>query len=428
MSIHVCTSISTMYSIRLHTMLRMSYHVARVLISRACVHNPILFQLQCLFRCCTVTIMASCKRKRLTLRKKIEIVDFCETHTELGVRRVAEKFEVGKTQISVMLKDKELLRKEWISNKNENEKWTKRQKTETRTTDDEVMDWFTKLREKNMPISGSMIQEKSRDVAKKHGVSECHGSNGWLEKFRKRHNISYKAVCGEAAAVDKEAVEAWKAKLPGIIAKYESRDIFNADETGLFFRVLPNKTMAFKDEICTGGKISKERLTVLLCCNMEGDFERPLVIGKAKRPRAFKKLDVSKFPVEWYWNTKAWMTTTIMTSWLAEFDKKMQKKKRKVLLFVDNAAPHPHLKLKNVELIFFPPNMIQPLDQGIIQQFKKLYRRKLLQKAIASDEARSAITVLDAVYWTAAAYKEVKPETVKKCFLRSGFCYETPHH
>jgi len=38
--------------------------------------------------------------------------------------------------------------------------------------------------------------------------------------------------------------------------------------------------MAFKNEICSGGKVSKERLRVLLCCNIKGEFERPLVIGR----------------------------------------------------------------------------------------------------------------------------------------------------
>ncbi|XP_025416874.1 tigger transposable element-derived protein 6-like [Sipha flava] len=202
--------------------------------------------------------------------------------------------------------------------------------------------------------------------AEVHGLNDFKASNGWLEKFRKRHNISYKSVCGEASAVDRIAVDDWKKKLPNIIDKYEKRDIFNADETGLFLKVLPNKTKAFKNETCSGGKVSKERLTVLLCCNMIGEFERPLVLGKAKRPRAFKKLDANKFPVDWCWNKKAWMTTQIMTDWLMKFDKQMIKSRRKVLLFVENAAPHPHLKLQNVELVFFPPNMTshcQPLDQ-----------------------------------------------------------------
>jgi len=45
------------------------------------------------------------------------------------------------------------------------------------------------------------------------------------------------------------------------------------------------------------------------------------------------------------------MTTEIMTEWL--MDKRMGQNKRKVLLFLDNAAPHPHLKMKNIELMFF---------------------------------------------------------------------------
>ncbi|XP_025413818.1 tigger transposable element-derived protein 6-like, partial [Sipha flava] len=152
------------------------------------------------------------------------------------------------------------------------------------------------------------------------------------------------------------------------IANYAECDIFNADETELFYRVLPDKTMAFKNEICTGEKISKERLTVLLCTNMLGEFERPLFIGKAKRPRAFKKLDINNFPVNWFWNKKAWMTIEIMTEWLMKFDNRMGQNKRKFLLFLDNAAPHPHLKMKNIEIVFFPPNMTshcQPLDQGV---------------------------------------------------------------
>jgi hypothetical protein len=115
---------------------------------------------------------------------------------------------------------------------------------------------------------------------------------------------------------------------------------------------LPDKTVAFKSETCSGGKISKKRLTVLLRSNMLGEFERQLVIGKAKRPRAFKKLEINNFPVDWYWNKNAWMTTEIMSDWLIKFDNKMNKNKRKMLLFLDNAAPHPHLKMKNFELVF----------------------------------------------------------------------------
>ena len=65
------------------------------------------------------------------------------------------------------------------------------------------------------------------------------------------------------------------------------------------------------------------------------------------------------------------MTTSIMEDWLKYFDRKMGKGNRNVLLFLDNAPAYPsQLKLKNVKVVFFPPNTTassQPLDQGIIQ-------------------------------------------------------------
>jgi hypothetical protein len=43
-----------------------------------------------------------------------------------------------------------------------------------------------------------------------------------------------------------------------------SKNIYNADQTGLFFRLPPNKTVSSKGDPCNGGKNSKERIMVLL--------------------------------------------------------------------------------------------------------------------------------------------------------------------
>lgn len=58
---------------------------------------------------------------------------------------------------------------------------------------------------------------------------------------------------------------------------------------GLFYKCLPNNTLAFKNESCHGGKNSKERITVLLAANATGTEKlKPLVIGKSQKPRCFK--------------------------------------------------------------------------------------------------------------------------------------------
>lgn len=253
-----------------------------------------------------------------------------------------------------------------------------------------------------------------------------------MQKWRKRHNISFKCISGEAADVNQEDVNQFMEKLPSMLLGYQPEDIYNADESGLFFRALPDKTLALKSEKCTGGKLSKERLTILFCASMAGHKEELLVIGKANRPRAFKNLSVGDLPAIWKSNKKAWMTRDIMTEWLLQFDRKMAIQKRKVILFLDNAASHPReLNLRNVKIIFLPPNttsVCQPLDQGVIQNCK-FYYRGLISKHILSrmdgaktvSELSKSIDVLEALYFIKTSWNKVASVTIKNCFAKAGF-------
>ena len=69
-------------------------------------------------------------------------------------------------------------------------------------------------------------------------------------------------LSGEAADVDASIVSDWSSRLQSMCDGYALRDIFNADETGLFFRALPTRSLAIKGEEAKGGKKSKERVTV----------------------------------------------------------------------------------------------------------------------------------------------------------------------
>ncbi|GBN15367.1 Tigger transposable element-derived protein 6 [Araneus ventricosus] len=125
--------------------------------------------------------------------------------------------------------------------------------------------------------------EKAQEISKKLNV-ECDASfsSRWLHKFKLRHGITGKTVSGESGDVDCETVNDWiENQLPNLIKGYKQKDIFNADETGLFYNLLPPKTLAIKSDTCHGGKKSKVRLTVLLCANADGSEKLPLlIIGK----------------------------------------------------------------------------------------------------------------------------------------------------
>ncbi|GBN43498.1 hypothetical protein AVEN_94992-1 [Araneus ventricosus] len=68
----------------------------------------------------------------------------------------------------------------------------------------------------------------------------------------------------------------------------------------------------------------------------------------------------------------------------------MRNQARKVLLVLDNATCHVHgAQLKNVRLLFLPPNTtskLQPLDHGVIKCFKMEYRQCALRYVIARQE------------------------------------------
>ncbi|GBN95759.1 Tigger transposable element-derived protein 6 [Araneus ventricosus] len=133
-----------------------------------------------------------------------------------------------------------------------------------------------------------------------------------------------------------------------------------------------------------GGKQEKERITISFCASAAGENLKPLMIWKSKTPRCFKENDISKLGIHWKSNRKAWVPAAIFEEWFTNFDKKMAKEGRNVLLILDNATCHKHQTVyKNVKLLFLPPNMtskLQPLDHGIIRWFKLEYRQYVLHR------------------------------------------------
>ncbi|KAI6647425.1 Tigger transposable element-derived protein 6-like [Oopsacas minuta] len=80
------------------------------------------------------------------------------------------------------------------------------------------------------------------------------------------------------------------------------------------------------------------------------------------------------------------MDTTMFDEWLKDLNRSMAKKKRNILLFLDNAPRNLQIKLSNVVSKFFLANCtseLQPMDQDIIKKLKNGYRKRLLRRVIA---------------------------------------------
>lgn len=260
-----------------------------------------------------------------------------------------------------------------------NNKHTKKIRKPTHEDLDEaLLKWFTQQRSLNIPVSGPILKVKADHLAGLLGIENFNCSEGWIERFKKRHSISFGKIWGESKDVNKTVTDNWiKEEWDAIRNKYREEDIFNADETGLFFKMSPSATLKFKNEKCVGGKMSKQRVTVLVCANATGTEKiELLVIGKSQKPRCFK--NVKKLPVKYAANNKAWMVAELFDREIKIWDEELQKKGKKIVLLLDNCTAHPHIQgLKAIRLVFLPANttsVLQPMDQGVIRSLKCSYR------------------------------------------------------
>ena len=96
--------------------------------------------------------------------------------------------------------------------------------------------------------------------------------------------------------------------------------------------------------------------------------------------------DVSALPVKYTSSKNAWMTSNIFTNYLSAWNSSLRFQKRKIVLLLDNCSAHPSdIAFSNIKLIFLPPNTtstLQPLDIGVIRNFKCHYRSAINKRVI----------------------------------------------
>ena len=375
------------------------------------------------------------KRKVLTLEERVSVIRNADSGS--SCRAIAAELGVGKTQVQTIVKDREDIMRKWEEGERCTAKYSKPRAVGYEDLDKIMWEWFIRARSKNIPVSGRMIQEKALMYAQELGHLSFTGSNGWLDKWQKRHNVRMAVLSGEAGDVDEAVVEDWGKRLESLCDGYRLEEIFNADETGLFFRALPSRSLTVKGDDCRGGKKSKDRISVLLACSAVGEKLTPFVIGHSARPRCFKGLASTLcLPVTHSSNKKAWMTGDLFQQWLDKLNSKMKAESRSILLFIDNCSAHPDVTRSNIKLVFLPPNTtskLQPCDAGIIQNTKLHYRNSLvrhvlfhMEEATSASEVAKKVKILDAIMWLKSAWDEVQPASIQKCFAKCGFlnnCY-----
>ena len=240
------------------------------------------------------------KRKTTTLGTKYQAILEVEKG-EKTKAAIAADYGVPPNTLSTWLKKKEEYKQAFLTqsfgpaNK-------RMKKGDYEDVDDALDTWMREARARDIPISGPILQAKAQELAAELNHPEFKCSTGWLNRFKVRKGIGFRNIRGEAKSVSSEAVDAWKTTLlPQLLAEFSPEDIYNTDETGLFYKLQPDKSLAYKDEDGRGGKRSKARITVLTTANMTGTHKlKPLVINNCQRPHVFsqKRIQPHQLPVD----------------------------------------------------------------------------------------------------------------------------------
>ncbi|XP_037910216.1 tigger transposable element-derived protein 1-like [Hermetia illucens] len=168
---------------------------------------------------------------------------------------------------------------------------------------------------------------------------------------------------------------------------YSPSQVFNVDETGLYWKRLPSRTFIIlprKKLQHHASKSPKAGLHMFWAEMPLAIFKlKPLLVYHSENPRVLKNISKTTLPVIWKHNKKAWVTTALFAEWfrnefcpgIKEYSRK-NNLSHKVLLLGDNAPGHPatlNQSDENVKAVFLPPNttsLLQPMDQGVNATFK----------------------------------------------------------
>ena len=100
--------------------------------------------------------------------------------------------------------------------------------------------WVSKAMADKLLLTGEVLRQKCRAFADLACIpkGECLGlSEGWLTRYKTRNGLKQMKRHSDAASVALDTVSKEQLRVQELIKKYGYKpcDIFNADETGLFY-------------------------------------------------------------------------------------------------------------------------------------------------------------------------------------------------
>ncbi|XP_004377875.1 tigger transposable element-derived protein 1 [Trichechus manatus latirostris] len=396
------------------------------------------------------TVIRSAKRERkaITLDIKLEVLRRFEGGEKLS--QIAKALGLAVSTVATIRDNKEKIKaSSQIATPLRASRLTRHRSAVMENMERLLSMWLEDQRQRNVPLSVSIIQEKAKslfdDLQHEQGESsqteKFSASKGWFVRFKERHCLPHFKMNSTPPSSN---VDTYPEVLKSIIkeGEYTPQQVFNVDETGLYWKRMPEGTFISVEEKAEPGfKSSKDRLMLLLGGNAAGDFKlKPLLVYHSENPSALKGYSKPNLPVIWRSNKKAWATKGIFHEWFTYFFCPAVEKycaqndlTNKALLILDSAPCHP-VNLSdlsdNVRVEYLhdsTADIVQPMSQGVASTFKAHYLKRTFEHLLETTDGEDKATVrefwrnydiMDAVDNIAVAWEELKPATMNSVWKK----------
>lgn len=308
------------------------------------------------------------KRKRkygkLSLDQKVQIIRAAEMG--YSQRTLASQYNCGKTQVHLLVTQKEL----WLS------KWERSRKGDSYSRirgipsvseiNSLVWDFYRKACSHDIDVTVSMLLERAKQVAQALNVLSFDADLEWLEKFNREFNvkipISYEGAVEDAGLGDND--------VESLLNGFDKSNVFYFGVAELYHRTLP----------CIGQK-SQDHITMCFCISASGEKE---IVSLVFCENACAEGELWNVSVPCFSSPMGQITLEVYQHSLNVLNQKMSQLDRKILLYVDSSQfPSEIDKLmSNIEINECPWTFNV---QEVINNYRLLYCQRLMSSLAASN-------------------------------------------
>jgi len=168
-----------------------------------------------------------------------------------------------------------------------------------------LANWILQMEHRKIRINEDLIKEKGRQFAQSLSIiNPPTFSNGWLQSFNQRHSFREHRIHGESGDAQMTNIDELIIIIKRRIVEYAAQDIYNMDETGLFYNLASDIIISRRQ--IEGSKKDKTRLIIGFICNADDSDRLPsLFIDHATKPRCFNKKSGAELGFIYLHNQKA---------------------------------------------------------------------------------------------------------------------------